>query len=112
MTNNQKPYILICTHHFLLKFQPKLDNLQKAIITKLPIGLPTHYYYNYLKNQDQNQFMNLTLPHTAYTIGNICQQLHYQNQINHIDLLDDRILSTSWGKTIAKHLPTYVQLQS
>ncbi len=112
MTNNQKPYILICTHHFLLKFQPKLNNLQIAIITKLPIGLPTHYYYNYLKNQDQNQFMNLTLPHTAYTIGNICQQLHYQNQINHIDLLDDRILSTSWGKTIAKHLPTYVQLQS
>ncbi len=110
IANNQKPYILICTHHFFAKFKPELTNLKAAFLSKLPIGLPHHYYYNYLKEQDKNSFLNLTLPHCAYTISQLAEQLHHLHQLDTLTLLDDRMQSTSWGQHIYTKLPDYIHV--
>lgn len=111
LEGNTKPYILICTHHFYLKFQPELKNLQKAYLNKLPFGLPQHFYYDYLKEQDQNQFLTLTLPHCAYSITNIMHSLAQKSELNSLNLLDDRVFTARWGKNILNNIPAYIKVE-
>ena len=80
LETNESPTILVCTNHFLLKFQPELANLEKAILTKLPIGLPAHKIYRILEKEDDNSFGNLVIPQTAATIRHILDLL--QNKYN------------------------------
>jgi len=106
IANNESPHILMCTHHFLLRNHPPLPNLEKAYLTKIPMGLPFHPYYNWLKKETDNDFFNLTLPYTASIIYQICQNLQSQNSnINSLDFCDTRLTSLSWTKTILKNLP-------
>ena len=111
LEGNSKPYILICTHHFYLKFQPELKNLQNAYLNKLPFGLPQHFYYDYLKEQDQNQFLTLTLPHCAYSITNIMHSLAQKSELNSLNLLDDRVFTARWGKNILNNIPAYIKVE-
>lgn len=111
LEGNIKPYILICTHHFYLKFQPELNHLKNAYLTKLPFGLPQHFYYDYLKEQDQNQFLTLTLPHCAYSITNIMHSLSQKSNLYQLHMLDDRIFTARWGKNILDHIPNYIRVE-
>lgn len=111
LEGNTKPYILICTHHFYLKFQPELKNLQNAYLNKLPFGLPQHFYYEYLKEQDQNQFLTLTLPHCAYSITNIMHSLAQKSKLNNLNLLDDRVFTARWGKNVLSNIPNYIKVE-
>jgi len=106
IANNESPHVLMCTHHFLLRNHPALPNLEKAYLTKIPMGLPFHPYYNWLKKETDNDFFNLTLPYTASIIYQICQNLQSQNpKINSLDFCDIRLTSLSWTKAILKNLP-------
>lgn len=100
LESNESPTVLICTHHFLLKFQPELANLEQAMLVKLPIGLPAHKIYRILEKEDENSFNNLVIPQTASTIRHILNLLNRKYQIQTLDNLDYRIDSTGWGRKI------------
>lgn len=100
LESNESPTILVCTHHFLLKFQPELANLEQSMLVKLPIGLPAHKIYRILEKEDDNSFGNLVIPQTASTIRHILSLLSRKYQIETLDNLDYRIDSTGWGRKI------------
>lgn len=100
LETNESPTILVCTNHFLLKFQPELANLEKAILTKLPIGLPAHKIYRILEKEDDNSFGNLVIPQTAATIRHILNLLQTKYDQKELINLDNRTVNTGWGKQI------------
>ena len=102
------PQILLCTHHFLLKFNPDLHGCKKAILTKLPIGSPSHFYYKIKEKQAENSFIEIAIPNTANNLNHICGMLANQ-QIDHLFLLDDRMDSTGWGKNIKRKLDQFIE---
>lgn len=102
------PQILMCSHHFFLKFHPDLHGCQKAILTKLPIGSPSHFYYKIKEKQAENSFIEITIPNTGNNINHICSALSQQN-INHLFVLDDRMHSTGWGKNIKRYLDKSIE---
>jgi DNA polymerase III epsilon subunit-like protein len=104
LESNESPTLLVCTHHFLLKFQPELAKLEKALLAKLPIGLPAHKIYRILEKEDDNSFGNLVIPQTAATIGHILSLLHSKYKLNQLDNLDYRIQSTGWGRKIGDNI--------
>jgi len=101
--DNASTQILLCTHHFLLKFNPDLHGCSKAILTKLPIGSPSHFYYKIKEQQADNSFIEIAIPNTGNNLNHICDCLSAQG-INNLFCLDDRMESTGWGKNIKKHL--------
>lgn len=101
--DNSSPQILLCTHHFFLKFNPDLHGCTKAILTKLPIGSPSHFYYKIKEQQAENSFIEIAIPNTGNNINHICESLAQQN-INNLFCLDDRMDSTGWGKNIKRYL--------
>src|SRR5690606_7723793 len=72
--NLEGPIILLCTQYFFLRNFPKLTQLKKVFITKLPMSLPNHIFYEYQKSEVQNSFMDLLVPNTANTIYQILHQ--------------------------------------
>ena len=98
--SNESPTILLCTHHFLLKFQPEISHLEQAVLAKLPIGLPSHKIYKILEKENENAFYELTLPQTATAIRNLLILLNQKYKINKVDNLDTRLTDTKWGKKI------------
>lgn len=106
--NNASAQILLCTHHFLLKFNPDLSGCSKAILTKLPIGSPSHFYYKIKEQQANNAFIEIAIPNTGNNINHICENLS-QQKINNLFCLDDRMESTGWGKNIKKHLDSFIE---
>lgn len=100
LESNESPNILVCTHHFLLKFQPELAKLEQAMLVKLPIGLPAHKIYRILEKEDDNSFGNLVIPQTASTIRHILSLLSRKYQVAKLDNLDYRIDSTGWARKI------------
>lgn len=104
LESNESPTILVCTHHFLLKFQPELAKLEKAVLTKLPIGLPAHKIYRILEKEDENSFGNLVIPQTGTTIAHILDLLERKYQLHQLDNLDYRINSTGWGRKIGDNI--------
>lgn len=104
LESNESPTILVCTHHFLLKFQPELAKLEKALLAKLPIGMPAHKIYRILEKEDDNSFGNLVIPQTAATIGHILSLLQSKYNLHQLDNLDYRIQSTGWGRKIGDNI--------
>lgn len=104
LETNESPSILVCTNHFLLKFQPELANLEKAILTKLPIGLPAHKIYRILEKEDDNSFGNLVIPQTAATMRHILNLLQNKYDQNELINLDNRTVNTGWGKQIYRQI--------
>jgi len=92
----------------LLKFNPDLHGCKKAILTKLPIGSPSHFYYKIKEKQAENSFIEIAIPNTANNLNHICGMLANQ-QINHLFLLDDRMDSTGWGKNIKRKLDQFIE---
>lgn len=106
ISNNEGPHILLCTHHFLIRNHPELTRLQKAIMTKIPMSLPHHQYYSWLKKETDNDFNKLTIPYTASVLYQICQTINKQNNnINSLQMLDVRLDNTHWGQDIVRYLP-------
>lgn len=106
IANNEGPHILLCTHHFLIRNHPELTHLQKAIMTKIPMSLPHHQYYSWLKKETDNDFNKLTIPYTASVLYQVCQSINSQNdEINSLQMLDVRLDKTHWGKDIVRYLP-------
>lgn len=111
--NADRPLILVCTQHFLMHFKPNLNKLEKAILAKIPMTLPNHPYYSYLRSKTQNDFAELTIPHAATVLYEICTQIQSMNpSANSLKLMDNRLLTTSWGQDIASRLPKNIILQS
>jgi len=112
ISNNEGPHVLMCTHHFLLRNNPDLQNIEKAFLTKIPMGLPFHPYYNWLKKETDNDFFKLTLPYTANIIYQICQNLSTQNpKLNHLNMCDIRLTKLNWANTILKQLPENIVVE-
>jgi DNA polymerase III epsilon subunit family exonuclease len=108
--NKEGPIVLLCTQYFYLRNYPKLTNLKKVFITKFPMSLPNHTYYEYKKGIVQNSFMELLVPNTANTIFQIIDQSIQDNPTSQIDyyLLDNRLTSKDWGISISNHLPNNI----
>lgn len=72
--NNEAPLAFMCTQYFYLRNQPKLQNLENVFVTKLPMCLPNHIFYEYKKTTVENSFMELLVPNTANTLYQIILQ--------------------------------------
>lgn len=106
LQNNEGPTVLICTQHFLLRNKPPLPKLENLILTKLPMTLPGHIYYDYKKEHTQNSFQELTIPATAQTLYLISAFIKESNpDINQFTILDKRIITKDWGSSICSELP-------
>lgn len=104
INTNESPTILVCTHHFFLKFQPEIAKVDKAALLKMPIGLPSHKIYRILEKENPNAFNDLLIPQTAATIRNILIVLNQKYKVTSLDNLDTRLTDTKWGQKIYQQI--------
>jgi len=101
------PKILLCTHHFLLKFHPDLSQVKKVILTKLPIGTMSHFFFRFKEKESFNSFIEYTIPHSSNNFNHLVDHL-LENNIQEMFLLDPRIEETNWGRQIKKGLQSRI----
>ncbi len=106
--NEDNPIILVCTQHFYLRFRPHLTKLKGVILARLPMTLPSHPFYEFLKSHTQNSFTELTLPHSAAVLYQICNRISEQSDLESLQLMDHRIATTDLGMRIQDSLPRSV----
>jgi DNA polymerase III epsilon subunit-like protein len=113
LENNEAPTVLLCTQYFFLRNFPSVKKLEELFITKLPMGLPNHIFYEYKKTKSQNSFMELIVPNTAQTVYQILEQAMQENpEFKSAHIMDSRLYSKSWGKSIAQNFPNNIILKS
>lgn len=109
LENNEAPSVLLCSQYFFLKNYPTLEKLEKVLITKLPMSLPNHIFYEYKKSIAQNSFMELIVPNTANTLYQVLNQASQQNpKLSEFKLYDPRIVTKNWGVEISNNLPSNI----
>jgi DNA polymerase III epsilon subunit-like protein len=101
------PKILLCTHHFLLKFHPDLSQVKKVILTKLPIGTMSHFFFRFKEKESFNSFIEYTIPHSSNNFNHLVDHL-LENNIQKMFLLDPRVEETNWGRQIKKGLQSKI----
>jgi DNA polymerase III epsilon subunit family exonuclease len=113
LENNEAPSILVCTQYFFLRNYPEMKSLQKVYITKFPMSLPNHIFYEFKKSTNPNSFSELLVPSTAQTIAQIINQAKSENPaLDYFRLLDTRIFTKNWGVDISNHFPNNIVLSS
>lgn len=113
LENQEAPTVLLCTQYFFLRNFPDLPELEKLFITKLPMGLPNHIYFEYQKKINSNSFMELVVPQTAQTIYQIISQAKTNSpSLTHFELLDVRLKTKSWGEEIYRNFPKNIILNN
>jgi DNA polymerase III epsilon subunit family exonuclease len=105
--NREAPVILVCTYQFFLAFRPALHEIEQAMITRMPMLLPNHPYYDYLKKQVKNDFEELVIPRAASLFYEITNQIsELSPETDSITLMDKRLETTGWGIKIKQKFPT------
>ena len=105
--NREAPIILVCTYQFFLAFRPALHQIEQAMLTRMPMLLPNHPYYEYLKKQVKNDFEELVIPRAATLFYEITNQIsELSPDTNSLTLMDKRLETTGWGQKIKRKLPS------
>jgi DNA polymerase III epsilon subunit family exonuclease len=103
----ETPIILLCTYQFFLSFKPALNNLEATMLTRMPMMLPNHPYYEYLKKQVQNDFEELVIPRAASLFFEITNQINDTSpSTTAMTLMDKRLETASWGQKIKSKFPS------
>lgn len=110
--DNDLPSILFGTSSFSEGLDLPGKYLTNLIITKLPFGVPTspveQAHAEYIKSNNANPFMVLTVPDASRKLIQSCGRL-LRNEADSgtITILDRRIISKRYGKALIDSLPPY-----
>ena len=110
--DNDLPSILFGTSSFSEGLDLPGKYLTNLIITKLPFGVPTspveQAHAEYIKSNNANPFMVLTVPDASRKLIQSCGRL-LRNEADSgtITILDRRLISKRYGKALLDALPPY-----
>lgn len=90
----------------------KGKNLTHVIITKLRFSVPTspidRTLATYLKSQNRNPFMEISLPDASLKLIQTCGRLiRSETDVGKITIFDNRLISKFYGKILLNALPNY-----
>jgi len=110
--DNDLPSILFGTSSFSEGLDLPGKYLTNLIITKLPFGVPTspveQAHAEYIKNNNANPFMVLTVPDASRKLIQSCGRLlRNEADTGTISILDRRIISKRYGKALLDALPPF-----
>lgn len=109
---NDLPSILFGTSSFSEGLDLPGKYLTNLIITKLPFGVPTspveQAHAEYIKNNNANPFMVLTVPDASRKLIQACGRL-LRNEADSgtITILDRRLVSKRYGQALINALPPF-----
>jgi len=110
--DGDQPSILFGTSSFSEGLDLPGKYLTNLIITKLPFGVPTspveQAHAEYIKSNNANPFMILTVPDASRKLIQACGRL-LRNEADSgtITILDRRIITKRYGKALIDALPPY-----
>ena len=92
------------------------DYLKHVVITKLPFAVPddpvTATLHEWLAAHGQDPFREVTVPDAAIKLKQACGRLlRSESDSGRVTLLDRRIISKGYGRTLLASLPDYRQLR-
>ena len=110
--DNDIPSILFGTSSFSEGLDLPGKYLTNLIITKLPFAVPNspveQAHAEYIKSRQGNPFMVLTIPDTSRKFIQSCGRLlRNEKDTGTITILDRRLISKRYGKSLIDALPPY-----
>ena len=104
----ESPIVLLCTYQFMQKFSPDFSKIDHLYITSLPFHTISHFYFDYIKKQASNEFMEVLIPECSSNLIKLSYFLSSKYNINQLTTLDDRLISQRYGKDIQNLISNYV----
>lgn len=110
--DKQQPSIIFGTGSFSEGLDLPGDYLTNLIITKLPFAVPTspveQAHAEYIKIKGGNPFLQLTIPDASRKLIQSCGRLLRKEQdYGRITILDRRLVSKRYGKSLLDSLPPF-----
>lgn len=110
--DNHEPSIIFGTGSFSEGLDLPGDYLTNLIITKLPFAVPTspveQAHAEYIKMKGGNPFLQLTIPDASRKLIQSCGRLLRKEQdYGRITILDRRLVSKRYGKSLLDALPPF-----
>ncbi|NRD73507.1 ATP-dependent DNA helicase DinG [Shewanella sp. VB17] len=110
--DNNEPSIIFGTGSFSEGLDLPGDYLTNLIITKLPFAVPTspveQAHAEYIKIKGGNPFLQLTIPDASRKLIQSCGRLLRKEQdYGRITILDRRLVSKRYGKSLLDALPPF-----
>ncbi|AZQ09952.1 ATP-dependent DNA helicase DinG [Shewanella khirikhana] len=107
-----KPSLMFGTGSFSEGLDLPGDYLTNLIVTKLPFAVPTspveQAHAEYIKAKGGNPFLQLTIPDASRKLIQSCGRLLRKEQdYGRITILDRRLVSKRYGKSLLDALPPY-----
>ncbi len=113
--DEQKSSVIFGTGSFSEGLDLPGDYLTNLIITKLPFAVPTspveQAHAEYIKIKGGNPFLQLTIPDASRKLVQSCGRLLRKEQdYGRITILDRRLVSKRYGKSLLNSLPPFRQV--
>ncbi len=109
---NESPTILLCTYQFLQKFSPEFSKVDKVYITSLPFHTISHFYFDHLKKQADNEFMEVLIPECSSNLIKLSYFLHSKYNVQELSSFDDRLITQRYGSEISNLIQNYISISS
>ncbi|WP_018694025.1 ATP-dependent DNA helicase DinG [Algicola sagamiensis] len=110
--DNNEPSILFGTQSFSEGLDLPGHYLTNLVITKIPFAVPTspveQAQAEFIKSKDGNPFLTLTVPEASKKLAQACGRL-LRKESDHgiITILDRRLISKAYGKSMLNALPPF-----
>ena len=111
----QKTSVLFGTGSFSEGLDLPGELLENLIITKIPFGVPSspveQAYAEYIEKKGGNPFMQITVPEASKKlIQSVGRLLRKEKDSGKVIILDRRIISKRYGKSLLDSLPPFKQM--
>ncbi|MGB0894927.1 MAG: ATP-dependent DNA helicase DinG [Parashewanella sp.] len=110
--DKQQPSVIFGTGSFSEGLDLPGDYLTNLIVTKLPFAVPTspveQAHAEYIKLKGGNPFIQLTVPDASRKLIQSCGRLlRKENDYGRVSILDRRLITKRYGKSLLDSLPPF-----